>query len=377
MRYYLVAGEASGDLHGSNLIKGLKSIDKEAEFRCWGGDLMASEGAVLVKHYKESAIMGFVEVLTHIKKIAYNLKECKKDIKEYNPNVLILIDYPGFNFRIAEFAKQNKIKVFYYIAPKVWAWKENRVNKLRMFTDRVFIIFPFEVDYFKKKGINAIYKGNPLLDSVDNYKYNAESRNDFCKRVNISPDKPIIALLAGSRKGEISYLLPRMICVAKRFDEYRFILAGAPSIEKNYYTSFLEKSNSKIELLSGETYSILRHAKAAIISSGTASLEAALLKVPQVVCYGGNEITYQIAKKLVKLKYISLANLIMNKGIFKELIQHKCTPNNIAAELQLLLNDNVYREKMLKDFNDVREILGGKGASDKVAAAMLEELGKM
>lgn len=376
MRYYLVAGEASGDLHGSNLIKGLKAGDPQAEFRCWGGDLMEQAGAVLVKHYKESAIMGFVEVLTNLNKITRNLKECKKDIERYHPDVLILIDYPGFNFRIAEFAKKKGTKVFYYIAPKVWAWKESRVHKLRKFTDRVFIIFPFEIEYFKKWGINVIYKGNPLLDSVDNDPYGTENREEFCKRVDLNPDKPIIALLAGSRKGEIGYLLPRMIEVAKKFDQYRFVLAGAPSIEKEYYLSFLERSSSKIEILTGETYSILRHAKAAIISSGTASLEAALIKTPQVVCYGGSEISYQIAKRLVKLKYISLANLIMDRGLFKELIQHDCTPDAIAKELEMLLENNAYREKMIADFQAVRDVLGGKGASHKIAAAMIQELQK-
>ncbi len=374
MRYYIIAGEASGDLHGSNLIKGLKSIDTEAEFRCWGGDLMKEAGAVLVKHYKESAIMGFTEVLTNLKKIFRNLKECKKDIESYAPDVLILIDYPGFNFRIAEFAKKRDIKVFYYIAPKVWAWKESRVHKLKAYTDKLFIIFPFETEYFKKWGIDAIYRGNPLLDSIDNYKYISESRGDFFKRTGINPDKPVIALLAGSRRSEIGYLLPRMAEVVKRFPEYRFILAGAPSIEKSYYESFLRKSGVQVDILSGETYSVLRHAQAAIISSGTASLEAALLKTPQVVCYGGNEISYRIAKRLVKLKYISLANLIMDRGLFRELIQHDCTPGKISAELNLLLNDKDYRDKMLSDFGQVRNTLGGKGASRKVAEAMIEEL---
>lgn len=394
MRYYLVAGEASGDLHGSNLIKGLKALDKQAEFRCWGGDLMESEGAVLVKHYKESAIMGFVEVLTNLNKITRNLKECKKDIETYHPDVLILIDYPGFNFRIAEFAKKRGLKVFYYIAPKVWAWKESRVHKLRKFTDRLFIIFPFEVDYFKKWGINAIYRGNPLLDSVDNYQYHQldlvtdnQSTNSSSihsshpKEDSLPPPppshKPLVALLAGSRRSEISYLLPRMIEVAKRHPNYRFILAGAPSIEKSYYESFLVPAKSEIEIISGDTYSILKQSDAAIISSGTASLEAALLRTPQVVCYGGNEISYQIARRLVKLKYISLANLIMDEGLFKELIQHDCTPDAISAELQQLINNTEYRQKMIADFNRVREVLGGKGASDKVAAAMLEELAKM
>ncbi len=398
MKYYLVAGEASGDLHGSNLIKGLKMSDPHAEFRCWGGDLMAAEGAHLVKHYKESAIMGFVEVLMNLKKLLGNLSECKKDILQYNPDVLILIDYPGFNFRIAEFAKKRGIKVFYYIAPKVWAWKEKRVVKLQKFVDRLFIIFPFEIDYFKKWNIDAIYRGNPLLDSVDNFKYAHEGREDFCKRCNISPEKPMIALLAGSRRGEISYLLPRMAKIVEHYPEYQFVLAGAPATETSIYKSVLDKFNIKlvledelsgqkrgadtydateIKLLKGETYSILKHSRAAIISSGTASLEAALIGTPQVVCYGGNEISYRIAKHFVKLKYISLANLIMDAGLFKELIQHECTPTLIMKELDRLLNDRPYRQKMMDDYADVRTVLGGKGASAKVAEAMIEELDKI
>ena len=387
MRYYLVAGEASGDLHGSNLIKGLKMEDPQAEFRCWGGDLMAAEGAHLVRHYKESAIMGFVEVLLNLKKLLGNLSDCKHDIIEYDPDVLILIDYPGFNFRIAEFAKKRGIKVFYYIAPKVWAWKEKRVHKLQKFVDRLFIIFPFEIEYFKKWNINAIYRGNPLLDSVDNFKYAGESREEFCQRCNIATNKPIVALLAGSRRGEIGYLLPRMARIIEKYPQCQFVLAGAPATETGIYKSILDKfglklvlkdeplaKENEVKLLKGETYSILKHAKAAIISSGTASLEAALIGTPQVVCYGGNEISYRIAKYFVKLKYISLANLIMDAGLFKELIQHDCTPELIMQELNRLLDDNEYRQKMMDNYAEVRRILGGKGASAKVAKAMIEEL---
>lgn len=387
MKYYLVAGEASGDLHGSNLIKGLKMEDPQAEFRCWGGDLMAAEGAHLVRHYKESAIMGFVEVLLNLKKLLGNLSDCKRDIIEYDPDVLILIDYPGFNFRIAEFAKKRGIKVFYYIAPKVWAWKEKRVHKLQKFVDRLFIIFPFEIEYFKKWNIDAIYRGNPLLDSVDNFKYAGESREEFCQRCNIATDKPIVALLAGSRRSEIGYLLPRMARIIEKYPQCQFVLAGAPATETGIYKSILDKfglklvlkdeplaKENEVKLLKGETYSILKHAKAAIISSGTASLEAALIGTPQVVCYGGNEISYRIAKYFVKLKYISLANLIMDAGLFKELIQHDCTPELIMQELNRLLDDNEYRQKMMDNYAEVRRILGGKGASAKVAKAMIEEL---
>lgn len=377
MQYYLIAGEASGDLHGSNLMKGLKAIDKDAQFRYWGGDLMQAQGGTLVRHYKETAVMGLVEVVTHLGKISRNLSDCKKDILESNPDVVILIDYPGFNFRIAEFAKKNGFKVFYYIAPKVWAWKEKRVHRLKKWVDRLFIIFPFEIDYFKKWGINAIYNGNPLLDSVDNYNYANETLEEFCSRNAIDNTKPFVALLAGSRKAEIKYLLPRMIQVAKRFPDYNFLLAGAPSTDKKLYTDILGNQCNNIILLQRETYSILRHSRAAIISSGTASLEAALIGTPQVVGYGGNEITYRFAMLVLKIKYISLANLIMDKGLFKELLQHDCTPDKLSGELDMLLHNKEYIDTMKQNYAQVREALGGKGASNKVAKAMVDELIKM
>lgn len=373
----MIAGEASGDLHGSNLIKGIKEVDSQAHIRCWGGDLMKEAGGDLVKHYKEGAIMGFVEVVANLGKISRNLNDCKRDIMEYNPDVVVLIDYPGFNFRIAEFAKKNGFRVFYYIAPKVWAWKEKRVHRLKKFVDKLFIIFPFEIEYFRKWGIDTIYRGNPLLDSVDNYSRANESREEFFARTGLDATKESVALLAGSRKGEIKYLLPRMMEVACKFPDNQFIMACAPSMEREFYESIIGKECNNIKLLFGETYSILRHCRAAIINSGTASLEAALIGVPQVVCYGGNEISYQIAKRVVKLKYISLANLIMDRGLFKELIQHDCTPALISQELEKLLHDDAYRGKMMEDYAQVREVLGGKGASAKVAKAMYDELDKM
>lgn len=377
MRYYLIAGEASGDLHGSNLIKGIREVDADAQIRCWGGDLMQQAGAHLVRHYKEGAIMGFVEVLANLNKLAKNLQECKNDIIDYRPDVLVLIDYPGFNLRIAKFAKEHGIRVFYYIAPKVWAWKEKRVHKLKKYVDRLFIIFPFEIDYFKKWGIEAIYRGNPLLDSVDNSNNANESRKEFAERIGINAESTTVALLAGSRRGEIKYLLPRMVEVALKNPEYQFLLACAPSMEMELYKEIIGNRCSNIKLLAGETYPILRHSDAAIINSGTASLEAALIGVPQVVCYGGNEISYQIARMVVKLKYISLANLIMDKGLFKELLQHSCTPQLINQELEQLLHNTEYRNTMIANYKEVREILGGKGASAKVAQAMIDELEQM
>lgn len=373
MKYYIIAGEASGDLHGSNLIKGLKKSDPEAHFRVWGGDLMQQAGGELVRHYKETAVMGFVEVLMHASKIKKNFDLCKKDLVEYNPDVLILIDYPGFNFRMAKYAKDRGIKVFYYISPKVWAWKEGRIKNLKRDVDKLFIIFPFEVEYFKKHGIEAEYNGNPLLDSTDAHPCNLESREEFILRNNLD-NRPIIGLLAGSRKTEISYLLPRIKNLIHHFPDHQFILAAAPSIEPSYYQEILKDSNLKV--LFGETYSVLKHSAAAVISSGTASLEAALLNTPQVVCYGGNEISYQIAKRFVKVKYISLVNLILDAPAVKELIQHDCTQENIITELKDLLTDK-RRKQVAKYYKKLRELLGGEGASEKTAKAMMTCLMKM
>ncbi len=374
MKYYIIAGEASGDLHGSNLIKGLISADPNASFRFWGGDLMAAaSGCDPVRHYRETAIMGFVEVVTHLKKISANFKLCRADLINYNPDVLILIDYPGFNFRMAEFAKKRGIRVFYYIAPKVWAWKEKRVHKLQKFVDKLFIIFPFEKSYFKGWNIDAIYNGNPLIDSIDSDASQQESRSHFFERHSME-DVEYIALLAGSRKGEIEYLLPRMVKLERLMEGTKFILAAAPSMDISFYDKFLKESSIKV--IKGDTYAVLRHAGCAVISSGTASLEAALLETPQVVCYGGNEITYQIAKRFVKVKYISLVNLILDTPLVKELIQHDCTPQKIAAELKRIRTTKE-TTKIREKYHKLKEILGGEGASLKVANSMVEELKKM
>lgn len=398
MKYYIIAGEASGDLHGSNLIKGLKNNDPECEIRCWGGDLMQAAGGELVRHYKESAIMGFWEVIRNFPKIFKNIRTCQDDIIQWKPDLVILIDYPGFNFKIAQFAHNHGFKVFYYIAPKIWAWKENRGKLLQKYVDRLFVIFPFEIPYFKNKwNTDVIYKGNPLLDSINRYQYINEGKNEFCERVNclggkydkkLDPSDKFIALVAGSRKGEISYLFPRMLGVMEKFPEYKFLLAAAPSIQDSYYenifSKYLAKSNmsaqckaiikSNLYILHNETYSIMKHSDAAIINSGTASLEAAIIGVPQVVCYGGNEISYQIAKMLVKgVKYISLANIILDKLIFKELIQHDCNVQTISCEVDRLLRDRIYTEKMKSDYARLRESLGSDGASEAVANAIVEQ----
>ena len=506
MKYYIIAGEASGDLHGSNLVKGLLEKDPSAQIRAWGGELMRQAGAEVVKDYRENSIMGFVEVVANIGKILGNMKECCKDILAFNPDVVILIDYPGFNMKIAKFAKKHGFKVFYYIAPKVWAWKERRVHKIKRYVDKLFIIFPFEVEYFRKWGIETVYRGNPLLDSVCNFSHAGESRAAFeartspkrqviCTTATASTEAtaytaaaatsatpaapgattaagasatgataatspttasspatepattaaepttaaaepttaaamPIIAALAGSRKMEIGFLLPRIVRTALAMPQYRFIIAAAPSMEPEYLKKIIQKelaaagapagtsqagsnktqsciSNTQagscntqaggcntpagkcntqaggcntpagkcnIEIVYGETYAVLQQSVAAIISSGTASLEAALLKTPQVVCYGGNPISFYIAKAVVKLKYISLANLILDKLIFKEILQNDCTPANISAELEALINQKTYRDAMLADYDKVHQLLGGGGASGRIAEAMIEEL---
>ena len=487
MKYYIIAGEASGDLHGSNLVKGLLEKDPSAQIRAWGGELMRQAGAEVVKDYRENSIMGFVEVVANIGKILGNMKECCKDILAFNPDVVILIDYPGFNMKIAKFAKKHGFKVFYYIAPKVWAWKERRVHKIKRYVDKLFIIFPFEVEYFRKWGIETVYRGNPLLDSVCNFSHAGESRAAFEARTSpkrqiicttavasteatasaaaaatsavpaaagataagataaagasatgataaagasatgataaTSPTTasspatepattaaepttaaaepttaaaepttaaamPIIAALAGSRKMETSFLLPRIVRTALAMPQYRFIIAAAPSMEPEYLKKIIQKElaaagapagtsqagRCNIEIMYGETYAVLQQSVAAIISSGTASLEAALLKTPQVVCYGGNPISFYIAKAVVKLKYISLANLILDKLIFKEILQNDCTPANISAELEALINQKTYRDAMLADYDKVHQLLGGGGASGRIAEAMIEEL---
>ena len=382
MRYYIIAGEASGDLHGSNLMKGIYAEDPQAEIRFWGGDLMAETGGQLVKHYKEGAVMGFVEVLMKAGKLLGNVSFCKKDIMAWNPDVVILIDYPGFNFKIAEFAHKAGFKVFYYIAPKVWASRENRIKKLKAYVDKLFIVFPFEKPYFDAKGVEYVYKGNPLVDAVDGSPAMLETRQDFLERTGLQ-DKPFIAMLAGSRKGEISTMMPVLTEFAAKmhslagYSDYQFLIAGAPSRTMKDYESWLTEENRKyIKVLFGETQSIIRHAEAGVINSGTASLETALFGTPQVVGYITNPITYRIARKIVKIKYISLGNLIIDRLAFKEFIQNDCNSDALLAEIRGLIENQQRKTKMLADYADIRAALGGTGASSAVAKAMIEELTK-
>ena len=376
MRYYIIAGEASGDLHGSNLMKGILNEDPQADIRFWGGDLMNNVYPGLVRHYKEGAVMGFVEVLAKAGRLLRNVKFCKQDILEWNPDVVILIDYPGFNFKIAEFAHKAGYKVFYYIAPKVWASREGRIKKLRKYVDKLFIVFPFEIPYFDSKGIEYIYKGNPLVDAVDNSKAMKESREDFLKRCSL-PDSPVIAMLAGSRKAEISTMMPVLTEFAAKmhkipeYSEYQFLIAGAPARNIEDYSAWLNEENrSYIKILFGETQSIIRHAEAGVINSGTASLETALFGTPQVVGYITNPITYWVAKKIIKIKYISLGNLIVDRLAFKEFIQHDCNADALVAEIRSLIEDKAYRRHMLDEYAEIRSALGGSGASAAIAKAM-------
>ena len=380
MKYYIIAGEASGDLHGSNLMKGIYAEDPHADIRFWGGDLMSQVGGELVRHYKEGAVMGFVEVLAKAGKLLKNVKFCKEDIVAWNPDVVILIDYPGFNFKIAEFAHKAGFKVFYYIAPKVWASRESRIKKLKAYVDKLFIVFPFEKAYFDAKGVEYIYKGNPLVDAVDGSPAMLETRQDFLERTGLE-DKPIIAMLAGSRKGEISTMMPvltefaaKMHSIA-RYADYQFLIAGAPSRSMKDYEPWLTGENRKyIKVLFGETQSIIRHAEAGVINSGTASLETALFGTPQVVGYITNPVTYWIAKKIVKIRYISLGNLIVDRLAFKEFIQNDCNADALVTEIRDLIENQDRRQKMLDDYTDIRTALGGSGASSAVAKAMIEEL---
>ena len=369
MKYYIIAGEASGDLHGSNLMKALYKEDVDAQIRFWGGDLMQKVGGTLVKHYRDLAFMGFVEVLFHLKTILNNIKICKKDIAEFEPDVLIFIDYPGFNLRIAKWAKENKIKTHYYISPQIWAWKESRITEIKRDVDKMYVILPFEKDFYEKKHHYPVaFVGHPLIDAIHNYP--AMDSVVFRKENNLNK-KPIIAILPGSRKQEITKMLSVMLSVVNDFPDYQFIIAGAPSQEFSFYESFI--TNENIKFVSNKTYDLLSNATAALVTSGTATLETALFKVPEVVCYKGSWISYQIAKRIITLKYISLVNLIMDEEVVTELIQEDCNKKRIREELKKLLDTN-YRQALLKKYDTLEQKLGGIGASEKTAQLIVEDL---
>ena len=370
MRYYIIAGEASGDLHGANLMKELKIADPAAQFRAWGGDMMEEAGAELVKHYRDLAFMGFTEVIQNLRTILGNIAFCKKDINAHKPDVLILIDYPGFNLRIAEYAHEQGIRVFYYISPQIWAWKQSRVHKIKKFVERMFVILPFEKDFYSRFGMDVDFVGHPLLDSLEQKKVSFSDLEDFRKKFNLS-DKKIIALLPGSRKQEISVMLPLMLSARSSFPDYQFVIAGAPSLPVEFYNSLTASSNTPV--ISGVTYELVSHASAALVTSGTATLETALLGTPEVVCYKGGRISYTIARSLIKVKFISLVNLIMDRLVVTELIQDKLNPKNIEAELKAIL-DSGKRDKMLEEYKVLVNKLGGSGASKKTAELMVAYL---
>jgi lipid-A-disaccharide synthase len=369
MKYYIIAGEASGDLHGANLMKELYKADANANIRFWGGDLMEATGGTLVKHYRDLAFMGFAEVVMNLKTIFANIKLCKEDILAFKPDAIIFIDYPGFNMRIAKWAKPLGFKTHYYISPQIWAWKENRINAIKRDVDKMYIILPFEKEFYEyKHSFDVEFVGHPLIDAIHDRK--PTDTEKFRKEHNLD-GRPVIALLPGSRKQEIAKMLSIMLSVVDDFPDYQFVIAGAPSQEYSFYEQFLTKSS--VHFISNQTYDLLSIAYAALVTSGTATLETALFKVPEVVCYKGGWISYQIAKRIITLKYISLVNLIMDKEVVKELIQGELNKKNIVNELNKILTTE-YRQNLLKQYDLLEKKLGGKGASFKTANLIFKHL---
>ncbi|MBK0384308.1 lipid-A-disaccharide synthase [Pedobacter sp. SD-b] len=366
MKYYLIAGEASGDLHGSNLMKTLKEVDAEADFRYYGGDLMQAQGGTLVKHYADMAFMGFLEVAMNLRTILKNIKKCKEDILQNQPDVLVLIDFPGFNLKIAKFAKEQGLKVYYYISPKVWAWNQKRVLKIKRDVDKMFCILPFEVDFYHKWGMEVDYVGNPLLDAKAAFIPN----QNFREENNLS-GKPIIALLPGSRKQELNYILPDMLGIINSFPNHQFVIAGAPSFNNGFYQQYL--NGLKVPIVFNATYDLLNIAEAALVTSGTATLETALFKVPQVVLYKGSKISIGIARMLVKIRFISLVNLIMDSKTVTELIQENCNLTTLSKELDDILKQPK-RNEMLANYEILANKMGEAGASEKTARLIFRYL---
>lgn len=368
MKYYIIAGEASGDLHGSNLIRALRSKDPNAEIRCWGGDLMRNAGGVLVKHYKETAFMGFLEVLLNLGTIFGNIRLCKKDIWAFQPRVIIFIDYSGFNLRIAKWAKRRGFQTHYYISPQIWASREGRIETIRRTIDHMYVILPFEKQFYEDKhGFDVEFVGHPLIDAIAAMPSGSEQ--EFRSMNNLDPEKPIIALLPGSRKQEISNVLQVMLAVAGQYPDYQFVIAGAPSLAKDEYESYI--GSTDVQLVFDQTYKLLNCAHAALVTSGTATLETALFKVPQVVCYKGSWISYQIAKRIITLDYISLVNLIMGREVVTELIQGDLTRKKLSKEFDKIL-DGPGREAQLQAYEELEKKLGGGGASEKTASLIIQ-----
>ena len=364
MKYYIIAGEASGDLHGSNLMRALKHRDADARFRIWGGDRMLGQGGELVKHINELAFMGFAEVVFNLRTILWNISLCKKDMVGWQPDVLILIDYPGFNLRMAKFAKEQGIRVVYYISPQIWAWKQSRVKKIRRDVDKMLVILPFEKPFYERFGVEVSYVGHPLLDALEEYTHE-DSREGFLME-NSLDNRPIVALLPGSRRQELSASLKLMASMAQHFTDHQFVVAGVKAHPANYYQEL--SAGTPVKTIFGQTYRLLAHAKAALVTSGTATLETALFGVPQAVCYRAGKISYLIARQLVKVKYISLVNLIMDRLLVREMIQDDFNFKDLKQELHYLLYDPVYVGKILSGYNELKHKLGDKGASEQAAS---------
>ncbi|TVR72601.1 MAG: lipid-A-disaccharide synthase [Marinilabiliales bacterium] len=371
MRYYIIAGEASGDLHGSKLMKAIRDFDPDADFRFWGGDLMKAAGGTLVRHINTTSFMGFWEVLKNIGKIFRALRLCRKDLIRFSPDALILIDYPGFNLRMARYAKKHGIRVIYYISPKVWAWNSSRVKIIKKYVDHMLTILPFETEFFRRYGFQVDYVGNPVADAIENRSCRSESAEMFRTRTGVG-DKPLIAVLPGSRIQEINGCLPVMLSVAGRFSGYRFVIAGAPSVPPDIYQRI---TGGKFTVLFNETYALLQHSSAAIVVSGTATLETGLLGIPFVVCYRGSFVSYQIARMFIRVRYISLVNLILEKEVVRELLQDRLSSRNLAEEMDRILSDHVYRENMLSEMNRLRLLVGSAGASERAAGKIAGYLG--
>lgn len=370
MKYYLICGEKSGDIHAANLVKGLKKYDNQAQIRAWGGDLLIAQGVKVVKHIRELSFMGLIEVLLHIKTIIQNFKFAHSDIITYNPDVLILVDFPGFNLRIAKWAKKKGIKVFYYISPTIWAWHRSRMNIIRSYVDKMFVILPFEKDFYKSYSIDVDYEGHPITDALATALDKIENKSKFCARHQLE-EKPIIAILPGSRKQEVIKLLRIMTSVANDFKEYNFVIGGVSILPKKLYNEATKIPN--VHVIFDDTYTLLHHAEAAIVKSGTATLETALFNVPQVVCYKTNKLTFAVGKLLVKVKFVSLVNLILQKEAVKELLQNNLNYKNLKTELTKILNPE-YRKNIFDDYKKLRKLIGEKGVSDKVAVKMIQYL---
>ena len=371
MKYYIISGEASGDLHGSNLMKAIYRQDPDAEIRFWGGDLMQSVGGTMVKHIRDLAIMGFVEVVAHLRTVLANIKLCKQDVLAFKPDAVIFIDYPGFNLRIAKFTHSHGLKNFYYISPQVWAWKKGRIKTMRKVLDKMFVILPFEKPFYDKNNVSTVeYVGHPLLDAVSDFK-SVNSVSDFRKRHNLD-DRPIIALMPGSRKMELRKMMPAMAELASRHPEYNFVIAGMTLLGDSFYKPFLTSKN--VTLVYNQTYLLLQSAFAGVITSGTATLEAALFHLPQVVCYRANAFTVALAKRFAKVKYISLVNLIADKPVVRELIQKDLNKNTLETEFSKITKDKNNRMAMIAEYENIEKMLGSKGVSDKAAEAILKTL---